>query len=159
MAKPASSKKSTAPKKAPAKKRVPRKAQFDRALFIAEYLRTQNATKAAIAAGYSEKTAYSQGSRLLKNVEIRNEIQAQRKEMVKAAKVDAQDVLSRLKDEVEADIADLFDDEGKLLPVWEWPLVWRQGLISGIEVEELWRAAARIASRSACCARSRSAIG
>lgn len=138
MAKPASSKKSTAPKKAPAKKRVPRKAQFDRALFIAEYLRTQNATKAAIAAGYSEKTAYSQGSRLLKNVEIRNEIQAQRKEMVKAAKVDAQDVLSRLKDEVEADIADLFDDEGKLLPVWEWPLVWRQGLISGIEVEELW---------------------
>lgn len=47
-------------------------------------------------------------------------------------------VLSRLKDEVEADIADLFDDEGKLLPVWEWPLVWRQGLISGIEVEELW---------------------
>lgn len=29
-----------------------------------------NATKAAVTAGYSEKTAYSQGSRLLKNVEI-----------------------------------------------------------------------------------------
>lgn len=124
--------------KAPAKKRAPRKPQFDRARFIAEYLRTNNATKAAIAAGYSEKTARQQGSRLLSNVDIQSEIKAQRKEMVAAAKVDAQDVLSRLKDEVEADIADLFDDNGKLLPVWEWPLVWRQGLISGIDVEELW---------------------
>lgn len=138
VAKPASKKKIEAPKKAPAKKRAPRKPQFDRALFIAEYLRTNNATKAAIAAGYSEKTARQQGSRLLSNVDIRAEIQTERRAMVAAAKVDAQDVLSRLKNEVEADIADLFDDEGKLLPVWEWPLVWRQGLISGIEVEELW---------------------
>lgn len=142
MAKSPISKKA-APKKAvkpaaPVKKRAPRKPQFDRALFIAEYLRTNNATKAAIAAGYSEKTARQQGARLLSNVDIRAEIQAERRAMVAAAKVDAQDVLSRLKDEVEADIADLFDDEGKLLPVWEWPLVWRQGLISGIEVEELW---------------------
>lgn len=139
MAKKPASNKAAAPlKKPPAKKRAPRRPQFDRALFIVEYLRTNNATKAAIAAGYSEKTARQQGSRLLSNVDIRAEIQAQRKEMVAAAKVDAQDVLARLKDEVEADIADLFDDDGKLLPVWEWPLVWRQGLISGIEVEELW---------------------
>lgn len=142
MAKSPISKKA-APKKAvktaaPVKKRAPRKPQFDRALFIAEYLRTNNATKAAIAAGYSEKTARQQGARLLSNVDIRAEIQTERRAMVAAAKVDAQDVLSRLKDEVEADIADLFDDDGKLLPVWEWPLVWRQGLISGIEVEELW---------------------
>lgn len=34
-----------------------------------------NATKAAIAAGYSEKTAYSAGQRLLKNVEIQTAIQ------------------------------------------------------------------------------------
>ena len=34
-----------------------------------------NATKAAIAAGYSEKTAYSAGQRLLKNVEILTAIQ------------------------------------------------------------------------------------
>lgn len=34
-----------------------------------------NATKAAIAAGYSEKTAYSAGQRLLKNVGIRTAIQ------------------------------------------------------------------------------------
>jgi phage terminase small subunit len=39
-------------------------------IFATEYLKSNNATQAAITAGYSEKTAYSQGSRLLKSVEI-----------------------------------------------------------------------------------------
>lgn len=39
-------------------------------IFVAEYIKSGNATQAAIAAGYSEKTAYSAGPRLLKNVEI-----------------------------------------------------------------------------------------
>ena len=40
------------------------------AQFVSEFLVDLNATQAAIRAGYSEKTAYSQGQRLLKNVEI-----------------------------------------------------------------------------------------
>lgn len=43
-------------------------------LFCEEYLKDLNATQAAIKAGYSEKTAYSQGQRLLKNVEVQNRI-------------------------------------------------------------------------------------
>lgn len=39
--------------------------------FVLEYAKTLNATAAAKAAGYSERTAYSQGNRLLKNAEIR----------------------------------------------------------------------------------------
>lgn len=38
--------------------------------FATEYVVDYNATQAAIRAGYSEKTAYSQGQRLLSNVEI-----------------------------------------------------------------------------------------
>lgn len=38
-------------------------------LFFKEYIVDSNATQAAIRAGYSKKTAYSQGQRLLKNVE------------------------------------------------------------------------------------------
>ncbi|WP_020007395.1 terminase small subunit [Salinicoccus albus] len=38
--------------------------------FAWEYWQSGNRTKAAAAAGYSKKTAHSQGSRLLKNVEI-----------------------------------------------------------------------------------------
>ena len=41
-------------------------------LFFQEYLIDSNATQAAIRAGYSKKTAYSQGQRLLKNVEGQN---------------------------------------------------------------------------------------
>lgn len=40
-------------------------------VFVTEYIKNgNNATHAAIAAGYSEKTASSQGSRLLKSVEV-----------------------------------------------------------------------------------------
>jgi phage terminase small subunit len=38
--------------------------------FVNAYLVEPNATKAAEAAGYSKKTAYAQGSRLLKNAEV-----------------------------------------------------------------------------------------
>ena len=38
--------------------------------FCDEYLIDTNATQAAIRAGYSEKTAYSIGQRLLKDVEV-----------------------------------------------------------------------------------------
>lgn len=42
--------------------------------FVREYLIDLNATKAALRAGYSQKTAYSQGQRLLKNAEIKTAI-------------------------------------------------------------------------------------
>ena len=44
-------------------------------LFVAEYLVDGNATRAAKAAGYSEKTAQEQGSRLLSNVMVAAEIE------------------------------------------------------------------------------------
>ena len=44
-------------------------------VFVEEYLRTFNATAAAIAAGYSEKTAYSIGPENLKKPEIATEIE------------------------------------------------------------------------------------
>jgi len=46
-----------------------------KAAFVAAYVPSQNATQAAISAGYSEKTAYSQGSRLLKDVEVQHALQ------------------------------------------------------------------------------------
>lgn len=42
--------------------------------FIQEYVKDTNATQAAIRTGYSEKTAYSQGQRLLKHDEVKRQI-------------------------------------------------------------------------------------
>lgn len=50
-------------------------------LFVEEYLKDMNATQAAIRAGYSEKTARSQGQRLLTNVDIKNAIKGLREKI------------------------------------------------------------------------------
>lgn len=42
--------------------------------FCQEYSKLGNATQSAIEAGYSQKTAYSAGQRLLKNVEVQERI-------------------------------------------------------------------------------------
>jgi len=105
--------------------------------FVQEYLIDLNATKAAERAGYSPKTAYSQGQRLLKHVEVSQAIEEAQKARAEKTETDAAFVLKRLVDEVSADLADLYNDNGSLKPVKEWPLIWRQGLVAGIETETL----------------------
>ena len=45
-------------------------------LFILEYQKDFNATRAAVAVGYSPKTAYSQGQRLLKDPDVKEALEA-----------------------------------------------------------------------------------
>jgi phage terminase small subunit len=66
--------------------------------FINEYLTLGNATKAAIAVGYSAKTAQAQGSRLLKQPSIKLAIQAQQQQ----ASIETQTTLQELLIELEA---------------------------------------------------------
>jgi phage terminase small subunit len=75
--------------------------------FVGFYLGAANfhATNAAIMAGYSEKTAYSIGSRLLKNVEIKAEI--------KRRLMQPDEIKARLNEHARASLADLLDDKGK----------------------------------------------
>jgi phage terminase small subunit len=107
-------------------------------LFVAEYLKDLNATQAAIRAGYSAKTAASQGERLLRNVEIRRAIDVAMATREEKLQIDATWVLKRLVDMADADRLDLYDDAGRLLPVADWPEVWRKGMVNGIETEELF---------------------
>lgn len=70
--------------------------------FVEEYLKDLNATQAAIRAGYSPKTAQEQSSRLLSNVMVQEAVRAGREAKAKDARVDAQWVLRRLKEEADA---------------------------------------------------------
>lgn len=63
-------------------------------LFVKEYLIDLNATQAAIRAGYSEKTAYSQGQRLLKDVEIAQAIQLRRDQLSEKVEVSQERIVS-----------------------------------------------------------------
>lgn len=66
------------------------------ARFCDEYLIDLNATQAAIRAGYSEKTAYSLGQRLLKNAEVSETISRQLEQMKSQKIADAKEVMEYL---------------------------------------------------------------
>lgn len=65
-------------------------------LFAHEYLKDLNATQAAIRAGYSEKTAQEQSSRLLSNVMVQDRLAELKEERNKEIGIDAAYVLCRL---------------------------------------------------------------
>lgn len=64
--------------------------------FCDEYLIDLNATQAAIRAGYKKETAYSQGQRLLKNVEVKKYIEERMEEKEKKLIADQDEVLRYL---------------------------------------------------------------
>ena len=104
--------------------------------FAEEYLIDLNATRAAIRAGYSAHTAHAIGHDLLRELEVVSLVDQLKRERSESTGIDAAWVLKRLRAEADADMADLYNDHGTLLPVEDWPLIWRTGLMVGIETEE-----------------------
>ena len=104
--------------------------------FVDEYLIDLDAQNAAIRSGYSKKNAAQQGYKLRHKPEIAAEIEKRVAERSERTQFDADWVLKRLADEALADLADLYDDSGSLKPIAQWPLIWRQGLVSGLDVDE-----------------------
>lgn len=80
--------------------------------FMDEYMVDLNATQAAIRAGYSEKTARSQGNRLLTNVDILARIEEMKKTRADRLNLDAYWVLKRL--------MEISDRAMQAEPVMEW---------------------------------------
>lgn len=75
-------------------------------LFCIYYIKSFNATMAAIKAGYSPDTAHVQGSRLLKNAKVSKEIRSLKQEMQQGIFIEAMDVLNKYIQIAFADIAD-----------------------------------------------------
>lgn len=105
--------------------------------FCHEYLVDLNATQAAIRAGYSKNGANSKGSQLLAVVSIQDRISELKAARLERVQCDADYMLTRLMQEAEADLADLYADDGSMRPIQEWPLIWRQGLVAGLDVQQL----------------------
>lgn len=77
--------------------------------FCEYYIQTQNATEAAKKAGYSEKTAYSQGSRLLKGADVAEYIKARMDEQSAALIATSDEVLRFLTSTMRGEVKDQFD--------------------------------------------------
>lgn len=82
------------------------------AQFVREYIIDLNATQAAIRAGYSKKTAYSIGQRLLKHVEVQNELQNAMSRRAKKNEITADMVLQELAKIGFANIKDYMNTTG-----------------------------------------------
>lgn len=90
-------------------------------IFIKEYLIDKNGTRAAIAAGYSEKSAYAMAHENLKNPKIRDAIQAELNKHLEKAEVTVERIIQELAAIAFVDIRRAFDDDGNLLPIREIP--------------------------------------
>lgn len=105
--------------------------------FVDAYLIEPNATQAAKAAGYSAKTAAEQGARLLRNVQVADEIARRQAVRSEAAKLTADAVLREIDTLATSDIGALFDlsaDALRMLPMAEWPAEARKA-VSSIKVK------------------------
>ena len=62
--------------------------------FVDEYLVDLNATQAAIRAGYSEKTAQEQSSRLLTNVKVQEALQIEREKLEARVEISQEKIMA-----------------------------------------------------------------
>ncbi|AGC45593.1 terminase small subunit [Myxococcus stipitatus DSM 14675] len=95
--------------------------------FVREYLKDFYAAQAAIRAGYSEATAESQGSRLLRNAKVLAAVEAGEAELEAAVKdevvVEVAEVLRELRRLAFSDIGDAVGEGGAVLSLKDMPLV------------------------------------
>lgn len=88
-------------------------------IFAREYLVDRNATRAAIAAGYKEKTAAQAGSRLLKNVKVQAHISECAEKIFQKLDVSAERVLHGLAELAFYDPRKMFRPDGSLKSILE----------------------------------------
>lgn len=95
-------------------------AEHKRKLFVEAYLANgNNATQAAIQAGYSAKTAHVAGGRLLKHVEVSTLLEQRRTAVLSKLELTTESVLRSLAQAVHFDPRKLYDEQGNLKPIPE----------------------------------------
>lgn len=82
--------------------------------FVTEYVKDWNATAAAIRSGYSEKTAYSQGSRLLSNAGIADAIRQIQTEQRNAQIMEFDEACMILTSIARGRVVDYLDEDGRI---------------------------------------------
>jgi len=104
-------------------------------LFVTYILEGETGKSAAIRAGYSEKTAESQASDLLRNPKVARMLESRLRRLESRSELSIRDVIAELETWFLADPIETYNDDGTLKPVTEWPKPHRMAL-EGYEIEE-----------------------
>ncbi|MFB6473336.1 terminase small subunit [Paenibacillus glucanolyticus] len=110
----------TKPKGAPSKRKVENETgelTDKQRIFVMEYMRDFNATRAAMAAGYSKKTAYAIGWENLRKPEIQAEIARFKGEKAEELGIDIQRVIMEYMKIAFTDVTDLLEFGQREVPV------------------------------------------
>jgi phage terminase small subunit len=105
-------------------KRLPRnerKLSDKQERFCLEYVKDSNGTQSAIRAGYSERTANEQASRMLAKVNIQERVAELQAEIAKRNKISIDECVGLLTSMARFDIASMYDEEGGLLSIHDMP--------------------------------------
>jgi phage terminase small subunit len=94
-----------------------------------------NALQAAISAGFSAKTAGSQGSRLLKSVEVRAQIDSRQHQLAEKYALTTDHVIRSISQELHCDPAKFYNADGSLKKIHDMDEDTRMALVS-MESEE-----------------------
>ena len=116
-----------------------------RTRFVKEYLKDKNATRAAKAAGYSEKSAHVLGCRLLKDPNVRSQIESSLEKVNAKLDISVERVIEELGRLAFFDPLEFWNEDGTAKPLHEISEDARRA-IAGLEVAELFVGAS---SRSA----------
>ncbi|WP_414703352.1 terminase small subunit [Providencia hangzhouensis] len=115
------------PRKPPARKPTQLNAKMER--FCQEYIKApDNQTNAALAAGYAAGSACKRASQLMKDPRVIDRIAQLMQQRNKRKKLDADSVLERLVNMLDADIADILTNTGDIKPISEWSPIWRKSV-------------------------------
>lgn len=108
-----------------------------RAKFVEAYITNGgNTTQAAITAGFSAKTARSQGARLMTDVDIKDQIASRAKSVAKKYELTTELAARSIYQELTFDPADLYREDGSLKNITELDEDTRMALTS-VEFEQI----------------------
>jgi phage terminase small subunit len=116
--------------------KAPRKLTPKQARFCAEYAIDLNATQAARRAGYSARTCEQLGYQLLQNPSVTAEIKRLMAGKQERTQITSDRVLSEIYRLAMVDVRTLFNEDGTLKPLAEWPEDGARA-VGGIEVDEI----------------------
>lgn len=88
-------------------------------------------------AGSRSKNPALDGYKMHMKPEVQAKIAELRLERMKRLEFDADEVLRRLLELLNADLGDIFGPDFDMKPVSEWPSVWREGLIEALKVRHI----------------------
>jgi phage terminase small subunit len=116
---------------------VPKELKEQHKRFCRAIAKGKNSTQAAIAAGYSKKTAVKQGSRLLTNADIKAYVKELQDKGAKKFDISQEQILRELYAIAFSDIRKFYDEKGALKPINELDKT-SAAALAGLDIDELF---------------------